>query len=478
MLTRSIFNTNQRCSKAAYLEANGVQPKMTDDDTHRMAVGMSIKTEALKLWPCDIIPLTANKWFISLSSIASKLPVIKRSWFVHDNKQAIIDVLEWDKATESYHMIGIKSGTSPKEKHFEDLAYQAHIAISCGVPISKVSICQLNSLSVHPSANHFSVTNITEEVLPRTKLMEKQLNKLINVIQLKEPPKVSHGKHCSKDGDCGFKKTCGYPEGVNLWNIPRLSDSKLKMLNDLGFKSIDDFKSHEIESVNLTDKQKEFLALHVNKDVFFDKASIKAEFNTWHYPLHYLDFETEQYAIPKLFGTTPYEQTPFQYSLTIIHKDGRIEKKGYLHTSESDPRRALAESLAKNLEGHGSVVAYYKSFESKVLRKLASENPDLAPVLFSANDCLVDLWDVVRKYVDHYAFNGSTSIKAVLPVIVPELSYKILEVQNGMAAQVNWRKLVNEADAVKKQKMVVNAKLYCDLDVHAMVEIHQQLSSI
>jgi hypothetical protein len=61
------------------------------------------------------------------------------------------------------------------------------------------------------------------------------------------------------------------------------------------------------------------------------------------------------------------------------------------------------------------------------------------------NGQMQDLRDVFAKW--HYAhpgFRGSTSIKAVMPVLVPELSYDDLEIKEGATASEQWWKMTAE----------------------------------
>ena len=79
----------------------------------------------------------------------------------------------------------------------------------------------------------------------------------------------------------------------------------------------------------------------------------------------------------------------------------------------------------------GSIVSWHKSFEETRNRELAERYPNKADFLNDLNDRMVDLEDVFKSdYVDA-RFDGSTSIKKVLPVVCPHLDYKELVVQDG-----------------------------------------------
>ena len=78
-------------------------------------------------------------------------------------------------------------------------------------------------------------------------------------------------------------------------------------------------------------------------------------------------------------------------------------------------------------------------------------------------------------YVDH-RFHGSASIKKVLPVLCPELSYKELEIGEGTKAMLAWYEMVYGNLTIEaKEQIRQNLLIYCKLDTWAMVEIWRKL---
>ena len=58
------------------------------------------------------------------------------------------------------------------------------------------------------------------------------------------------------------------------------------------------------------------------------------------YPLHLLDFETFQTAIPMVDGTRPWQQIPFQFSLHIAKSiDAKPDHHSWIWQSIGDPRK-------------------------------------------------------------------------------------------------------------------------------------------
>ena len=80
----------------------------------------------------------------------------------------------------------------------------------------------------------------------------------------------------------------------------------------------------------------------------------------------------------------------------------------------------------------------------------------------------------IRDSVD-IAFGGSTSIKKVLPVIVPDLTYADMEVANGTDAMEAFTRLLEMPDGLDKTKLQNEMLGYCKLDTLAMVEIFKKM---
>jgi hypothetical protein len=76
----------------------------------------------------------------------------------------------------------------------------------------------------------------------------------------------------------------------------------------------------------------------------------------------------------------------------------------------------------------------------------------------------------------HQGFRGSTSIKAVLPVLVPDLSYKHLEIQDGGTASARWIEMVTTTDDDRRRAIAQALKDYCRLDTYAMYAIWKRLT--
>jgi hypothetical protein len=91
-----------------------------------------------------------------------------------------------------------------------------------------------------------------------------------------------------------------------------------------------------------------------------------------------------------------------------------------------------------------------------------------------------DLRDIFSKqhYV-HPEFRGSTSIKDVMPVLVPELSYDGLEIKEGTMASEQWWSMTAAGSGASERAAIADAlRAYCKLDSYAMYAIWRKLWQI
>jgi hypothetical protein len=106
--------------------------------------------------------------------------------------------------------------------------------------------------------------------------------------------------------------------------------------------------------------------------------------------------------------------------------------------------------------------------------------PEFSSELQAINDRVVDLMTPFSKqwYVDAN-FKGSASIKSVLPVLVPSLSYKKLNIQEGATAQRQWMETVlDNKNRSTKNQIFADLLTYCKLDTLAMVKIYKYLKNL
>jgi hypothetical protein len=81
-----------------------------------------------------------------------------------------------------------------------------------------------------------------------------------------------------------------------------------------------------------------------------------------------------------------------------------------------------------------------------------------------------------KRDVVYPGFNGSASLKAVLPILVPEMSYDNLEIGEGGAAVLAYVKLLDpDVSDTEKKKIRKDLLTYCGQDTMAMMKLVEVL---
>ena len=126
---------------------------------------------------------------------------------------------------------------------------------------------------------------------------------------------------------------------------------------------------------------------------------------------------------------------------------------------DGDPSERITQSLREHIGDTGTVISWYKIFENSRNKELAQLLPKYAEFFHSIIERTYDLMDIVNdQHYVHPGFEGRASIKRVLPVLAPHLSYKVLGVQNGTGAieayrQINSGELIGEAAKEKERQI-------------------------
>jgi predicted RecB family nuclease len=172
----------------------------------------------------------------------------------------------------------------------------------------------------------------------------------------------------------------------------------------------------------------------------------------------------------------PYDQIPFQWSVHVQRKPGtEPEHFEFLATDTNDPRREFIASLCSALGKSGSIVVY-SAFESQRLSELAAWLPEFSGRVKKIQRRLFDLLPVARNHVYHPAFAGSFSLKAVLPALVPDMTYEGMLVAGGQDAGLAWESLIRGGLDRDEHQRVRKALLdYCGQDTLALIKLVERL---
>ncbi|MDT8410445.1 MAG: DUF2779 domain-containing protein [Wenzhouxiangellaceae bacterium] len=407
------------------------------------------------------------------------VPAIYEAALTYQGVFVRVDVLA--RNGQGWDLVEVKAATRPEKEVFQqDVAVQHWVARGTGLAIHRAGVLVLDRDYIYPGGDYdldrlFTFFDSTERSLDSIEWVEQNVQRFHQVLAEDQAPEIGVGKHCFSPYECPYYASCSH--GLELPEHPldhlnRLHHGRRAQLEALGIDNIADIP----DDFALTEIQQRIRRAVVSGQAW-KSAELKRELQNVTWPLYYLDFEAFQPALPLYPGTRPFQAVPFQYSLHIENESGEVTHREYLHTENSDPRPALAKALLEDIGDTGSIVVY-SGYERRMLNEMARFQPELAPKLQAATERLWDLLPVIRNHYYHPDFNGSFSIKAVLPALVPGAHYSELAIADGMAAATAYEGALHDSDQQRRNAVFGQLIDYCKLDTLAMVHLREALREI
>ena len=386
------------------------------------------------------------------------------------------DGLVFKPKSNSYDLYEIKSSSRNKPKFIFDAAFQ-YLILRKHINVDHIYILHLNKEYVRRSDLNLEKLFVAEDIFEKVHAYLSEISaKREEAFEVAISDSPKEIQPCYKPKYCPCPDLChpDLPE-YSIYNIPRITKKKKLQLLEKGILSIKDVPS----TFSLNDKQRKIVDVaKINKE-HIDRAAIQNEFERFEFPLYFLDYETFLAAIPLFDGYHPQQQVVFQYSLHKIDSiQGKVTHSEHLSITKDDPSTSLVKELREEIGDTGTVFVWNKTFEISRNKELALIHPAYADFFKNLNHRIYDLGDFIANglYL-HPDFFGSWSIKKVLPIIVPELSYEKMDIGKGDQAMMAWWNMINgklSKDDVKKTTMALIE--YCKMDTYAMVAIYMKLS--
>lgn len=489
MLTKSDFIKYLQCPKYLWLHKHRKDLIPTEVDENLQKVfdtGYEIESYAYKLFPGGAEAQVAgfNESIArSKQLMAQKTPLIYQPTISGKELFCRADIIKLNADGVSWDIYEVKSSTSVKDLNLHDLAFQKVCFEVNGHKIGRLNLVCVNNQYVRQGeidpAELLQTEDVTEQVLALEAEIRIEIMKALDIIKLYDEPKVRILKQCREPYACVFLDHCwkDVPEHSIYEIAGGLSEDKLNELLDEGILEIKDIPDGVITSVaGLRHHQAVKL-----QQVHIEAENIQEELVQLQYPLYFLDYETFAPGVPLFDGYRPYQRMTFQYSLHVqVTPGGSLEHYEYLAKDFTDPSRGLAKDLSEQISATGTVIAWNMGFEKGCNSEMAERYPEFASFFASVNERMFDLMQVFRKgFYVHHEFHGSVSLKKVLPVLVPELSYGDLEIHEGGTASNKWRDMIDpKLSPAEAQAIYDNLIKYCELDTLAMVRILEVLEKI
>ena len=380
--------------------------------------------------------------------------------------------------------------------------------------VDAAGYCVYNQIDGQEIVTFYNMNEISEEYQP---IILKEIATLESYISSPHDPdsQVPVGQYCAwgKNTEClywshCFQKLRSVPDVNKVNNYLNFRGfkagdikDKYQLVNE-GYYKFDDVPSGWLERDNHK-IQREY---YDSGAEYVDDEKMRYWFDQLEYPIYHFDFETFPCPLPRFSGEKPYRQSPFEFSLHIERAPGICDKQkdNFIFLNQNcgtDERLALVNAIIShfqfNPDGtlHGTMLAQNTTFEKERLTELAVLFPKYADKLLAIRDKSMDLIHLLRTNKDLYTavfgedraatinyyhkdLSGSYSIKKTLPVLVPSLTYKGMDVGNGSQAYIAYINYDSPVPTIFGGKpMCTKAdrrqalETYCQQDTWAMVEI-------
>lgn len=395
--------------------------------------------------------------------------------FLYHDVRIRVDIL---KRLDNGHwnMIEVKSSTSVKDIHLPDVAIQYYVLKASGLNINRAFLLLINNQYVYDGSNFdlenfFSFYDVTDEVLSIQNEIPSSIDEQHQMLSAADAPLVQPSRHCNTPFICEFWEYCtkDMPEHW-IFDLYGVSQKKFDELTGMNVEDIKDIP----DAFNLTELQGRMRKCVKNNETFISKR-LHAQLTDVEYPVHFLDFETVNPAIPRYAHTSPYQVIPFQWSDHILYEDGSLVHKEYLCDDDRDPREDFTRTLLHAL-GQKGTIFIYTTYEKTIIERLAEYLPQYRDDLLRIPNRFKDLCAIIRHYFYHPGFHGSFSLKFVLPVLVPEMRYDTLSIKDGSHASFEYLRMIHpDTVSEEKEKIKEDLLVYCSQDTLAMVRIRDQL---
>jgi len=482
LLSKSKYLTGLQCPRLIWIQIHEPEkiPETDPVTQHIFNQGHLVGELAKRLFPEGIDISTED----FMGNIASTMDLLKErkplfeAGVLAGKLYSRVDILS-PTGEEGWDIVEVKSSTSVKDVHINDVAFQRYCCNQSGLNVRKCYLALINNQYVKNGEidpeGLLNIHDVTDQVEEASMGIQDKINGILEVINQETCPEMIIGPNCRDPYECPL---------TDCWDS--LPEHNIFTLYYGGKKSFEMYSSGIVtvgeipDGYKLNDKQRIQRACVASGEPHVDREAIHGFLSSLEYPLYYLDFETIGPAVPLFDGVRPYQNIPFQFSLHVVKDQfSQPEHFSFLANGTDDPRPALLSELQKALGNSGSIIAYNKGFEEGILRDLAQAFPKYSNWVAQVCDRLVDLLLPFSSfYYYHPSQKGTASLKAVLPAITGR-GYDDLDITDGQVASVTFLAATyGEMPEEDRTKVMGDLEQYCGRDTEGMIWIVERLREL
>lgn len=442
----------------------------------RIEVGNRVGEWARTLWPEGVLIPSENRTDLTRQHLAEGTPVLFEAAFETFFGTTIPDVLEL-LPDGTFRVWEVKAATAAK-KYIEEVAFILWVLRHAGLTVSEIGLIYLDKEVTWDDAPLPPPHALVKEVVTRQAedalgRLEAEFEALARFYASDEVPHAEKKFACK---GCDLLDHC-HPD-LPLYHplrLPRLTKDEW-----------DRFEAQGILPEPNGEKMTALQRRNFSRSSIFEEHVLAPELfpvlEGAAYPHVFVDYEGLGAAWPIYPGTRPFQVVPFQWSAHVRHAPGaELEHFEFLATDADDPRIELSLGLNALFELAGTIFTY-SSYERTITGGLSTLLKSTHGMASTLGQKELDLLEVMRKYTYHPNYNGSYSIKKVLPAWVPGFNYEHLAIQDGQTASAQFERAVrllrSDPSSSEPQQIFAALREYCALDTLAMVRIYDALLAL
>ncbi len=488
ILSKGDFTSGLQCLKRLYLHKHhpDLQGVELETGASRRITGQRIGALGRRLIPNGTL-ISAPIGGLEEAVIATETAIsqgestLYEAAFVAQGLGCRADILT-QASGDVWDLIEVKSSSRVKPEQIHDVAFQVYVGRLAGFEFDTISLATVDTTDAWngeelSAESFFEVTDVTDQVNKRIAKVEGQILEMQEVLKAAEAPAIETNNFCTTPVRCPFYDHCHQGQSpADVENLPGIHAKQVTIFRAAGIRTIEQIPARDLKSA---------IQLRAHRAVTCGQLMLEpqlgATLQAVRYPAAFLDFEAVSSPFPLFVGTRPYETVPFQWSCHFL--DGPNEPPRHLEflgVPGQDPRAEFLVTLERALGGVESVV-FYSSYELSTLNQLSQRGYAVAGELHRLLQSRgVDLLAVIKANVYMLEFEGSFSIKSVLPAKMGgQVSYANLAIQDGSAATNEYVRMLSPATSPQEQATIrTNLLEYCKLDTLAMVLLLQRLQEL
>jgi hypothetical protein len=486
---KDLFEAGSQCAKRLYLEVHQPKskPPLSEERQLLVDVGRQLIDLASQAFPggqriegkndADAVKKTTE--FLA----ANERGVLLDAAFGDDDAVTRTDILllegkSADDGVVEVSLFEVKAGTTIKPRHLNDLALQMLVIENNGLRVKAATILHLDARYKHPGGSKYSIklfksNDVTERVRRQVDRVVERLRSFRALVDDSASLELPTGTWCKRPLPCPFLDRC-LAEGPShpLIELPRLTREQEFRLHEQAIESIDAIKDRPIR---LSAQQRRAIKA-VRKDEPVIEDFVPGELTDVDWPLYFLDILWCVEVLPRFAKTKPWEQIPFQWSIQILHEDGRTERRCYTATTADDPREEVVRRLVWSVREAGTLVVWDSPHEER-LRAFLDDLPKLkAELRVLLNMPVFDLCHLIQHGVYAPGFGGSYDLHAVHDAMIEDHGREDLEIADPEAAAQAYRRLLNSRTRSQtRDKLGAQLEEYGNWRTAAMMRLYDSL---